>query len=107
MSKTAVIGDYDSIYGFAATGLTVFPVKSAEEGEMTLKQIAGSGYDIIFVTEGLAAQIKDVIARYYESMTPAIIPIPGVKGNTGIGVENIKENVKKAVGSDVLFGDDE
>ena len=107
MSKTAVIGDYDSIYGFAATGLTVFPVKNAEEGEKTLKQIASSGYDIIFVTESLATQMKDVIARYYESMTPAIIPIPGVKGNTGIGVENIKENVKKAVGSDVLFGDDE
>ena len=107
MSKTAVIGDYDSIYGFAATGLTVFPVKNAEEGEKTLKQIASSGYDIIFVTESLAMQIKDVISRYYESMTPAIIPIPGVRGNNGIGVENIKENVKKAVGSDVLFGDDE
>ena len=107
MSKTAVIGDYDSIYGFAATGLTVFPVKNAEEGEKTLKQIASSGYDIIFVTESLAMQIKDVISRYYESMTPAIIPIPGVRDNNGIGVENIKENVKKAVGSDVLFGDDE
>ena len=107
MSKTAVIGDYDSIYGFAATGLTIFPVKSAEEGEKTLKKIAGSGYDIIFVTESLASQIGDVIARYYESMTPAIIPIPGVKGNTGTGVENVKKNVMKAVGSDVLFGDDE
>ena len=28
MSKVAVIGDYDSIYGFAAIGLATFPVVS-------------------------------------------------------------------------------
>ena len=31
MYKIAVIGDYDSIYGFAALGLDTFPVKEAEE----------------------------------------------------------------------------
>ena len=38
-------------------------------------------------------------------MTPAIIPIPGVAGNTGIGIRDVKQSVEKAVGSDILFAD--
>ena len=30
MYKIAVIGDYDSIYGFATLGLGIFPVKDRE-----------------------------------------------------------------------------
>ena len=35
MYKIAVLGDRDSIYGFAALGLEVFPVPSGEEGART------------------------------------------------------------------------
>ena len=36
MYKIAVIGDYDSIYGFATLGLGIFPVKDREETRDTL-----------------------------------------------------------------------
>lgn len=36
-------------------------------------------------------------------MTPAIILIPGVSGNTGKGIESVKKSVEQAVGSDILF----
>ena len=39
MYKIAVMGDYDSIYGFAALGLDTFPVTSTEAGER-LNQLA-------------------------------------------------------------------
>lgn len=38
--------------------------------------------------------------------TPAIIPIPGVDGNFGIGIANVKKSVERAVGADILFGGD-
>ena len=41
MYKIAVIGDYDSIYGFAALGLDTFPVKEAEEAVEAAKVNAG------------------------------------------------------------------
>ena len=31
-NKIAVIGDYDSIYGFASLGLSTFPVEGQEDG---------------------------------------------------------------------------
>jgi V/A-type H+-transporting ATPase subunit F len=105
MYKIAVMGDYDSIYGFAAIGLTTFPVSDAAEAAKTLHQIADSGYIVIYVTEELAAQIRKDIDQYRDKVLPSIILIPGVKGDTGDGVRMVKASVEQAVGSDILFGD--
>lgn len=105
MSKIAVMGDYDSIYGFATLGLDTFPVSSSEEGIETLKNLAESDYGIIYMTEGLALQIKDEKEKYQNRITPAIILIPGISENTGEGISKVKSSVEKAVGSDILFGD--
>lgn len=39
MYKIAVMGDYDSVYGFAALGLDIFPIASQEEAEARLHQL--------------------------------------------------------------------
>jgi len=108
MYKIAVMGDYDSIYGFASLGLSIFAVKDndREEAAATLKKLAGSGYGVIYMTEELAAVLTEEIAEYKASLMPAIILIPGIKGNTGAGVQSVKNSVEQAVGSDILFGND-
>ena len=102
MYKIAVMGDYDSIYGFAALGLDTFPVTPAEAGER-LHQLVADGYGIIYITEALAADLKQETARYEGQILPAIIEIPGVSGNTGSGVRGVKKSVEQAVGSGILF----
>ncbi len=104
-NRIAVIGDYDSIYGFASLGLSTFPVDGEEEAVRTLKNLASSGYGIIYITEELAAVTAKQIQKYREEMTPAIIQIPGVKGNTGDGIMAVRRSVEQAVGSDILFGE--
>ena len=99
------MGDYDSIYGCAAVGLTTFPVSDAAEGAKTLHNIAESGYGVIYITEELAARIGGEIKKYDGRMLPSIIQIPGVRGNTGEGIRRVKATVEQAVGSDILFGD--
>ena len=42
MYKIAVMGDYDSIYGFASLGLDVFPVEDPDEAGKLLHR-AGRG----------------------------------------------------------------
>ncbi|MBP3718423.1 MAG: hypothetical protein J6I58_02755, partial [Eubacterium sp.] len=39
-NRRAVIGDYDSIYGFASLGLSTFPVDGEEDAVKTLKNLA-------------------------------------------------------------------
>ena len=105
MYKVAVMGEYDSIYGFATLGLTLLPTdgKSDEEASRLLRTAAESGYGVIYMTEALMSRIPREISRYEDKLTPAIIAIPGVAGNTGAGIANVKKSVEQAVGSDILF----
>ncbi len=103
MYKIAVMGDYDSIYGFSTLGLDTFSVKGPEEAAEKLHQLANGEYGVIYITEACAAGIEHEIARYQSQLLPSIILIPGVFGNTGKGVENVKKSVEQAVGSDILF----
>lgn len=105
MYKIAVMGDYDSIYGLSAIGMDTFPVSTPEEGMKKLRTLAKSEYGIIYITEGLAAEIKNEIDRYSEMLLPAIILIPGISGNTGEGMKGVSKCVETAVGSDILFGE--
>lgn len=103
MYKVAVMGDYDSIYGFAALGLNTFPVEDAKEGAAILKRLASGEYAVIYMTESLAAGLQEEIEEYQSALTPAIILIPGVSGNTGEGIARVKKSVEQAVGSDIIF----
>ena len=101
MYKVAVVGDYDSIYGFAALGLETFPVSDVNETEKVFLELASGSYAVIYITAG----IETAIDRYREQPLPSVILIPGISGNTGKGVESVKHSVEQAVGSDILFGD--
>ncbi len=104
MYKIAVMGDYDSIYGFATLGLDTYPVNTRAEAADKLHKLTSGGYGIIYITEGLAAELKTEIGKYQDQVTPAIIQIPGISGNTGAGITGVKKSVEQAVGSDILFG---
>lgn len=106
MYKIGVIGDKQSVLGFKAVGLNVFDCSSKEEARQRLKAIADENYAIIYITDSLYDEIKDTVYEYNEKRLPAIIPIPSMKGTTGIGLANIKKAVEKAVGADILFNND-
>ena len=106
MYKVAVLGDRDSIYGFAAIGLDTYPIEDTEDAARLLKKLAGKDYAVIYITENLQSALEAEINNYVSMITPAIIPIPGVSGNTGKGMRNIKKSVERAVGSDIIFNND-
>lgn len=98
----AVLGDRDSIYGYAVLGLRIFPVTDGRAAAAQIRTLAENGYGVIFLTEQLAEQIPDVLEAYARRPLPALIPIPGVSGNTGIGMRSVHRAVERAVGSDLL-----
>lgn len=102
MYKIAVMGDRDSILGFGALGLEVFPAEDLQEARHTLHKLAREEYAIIYMTEQLASQLSAEIARYNDSVTPAIILIPGKSGSLGLGASALQSAVERAVGADIL-----
>ncbi|MDL2274202.1 V-type ATP synthase subunit F [Oscillospiraceae bacterium OttesenSCG-928-G22] len=104
MRKIGVIGDKDSVLCFKAFGMDVYPAlpDEPEENRKIVDRMAREDYGIIFITEQVAANITDTIARYDKELTPAIILIPSGAGSLGIGLQRVRDNVEKAVGIDIL-----
>ncbi len=102
MYRISVVGDKDSVLGFKALGLDTHPVESVDEAKKAVHTLAKENCAIIYLTEQLAVQMKDVLERYKDSLTPAIILIPGKEGPLGIGMANVKTAVERAVGADIL-----
>ena len=104
MYKIGVIGDRESVLGFQAVGLDVFPAGDAEEAKKTLKRLAKEDFAIIYITEQFYQYMMKEVEEYTESRLPAVIPIPGKDGSLGIGMTSVKKSVERAVGADILFG---
>lgn len=102
MYKIAAMGDKDSIYGFASLGVNIFPVTDPAEGTRLLRKLAENGYGVIYITEQLASGMMEEIERFASKPLPSIVPVPGVRGNTGLGLSSVSKFVEKAVGSDIL-----
>ncbi|MFP4686671.1 MAG: V-type ATP synthase subunit F [bacterium] len=101
--KIAAIGDRDSIVGFKAVGIKIFPVKSAGEARSELNKLReDKNYAIIFITEPLIKEIEETINEANKKILPAVIPIPNNRGSTGVAMERMRKTVEKAVGVDIL-----
>ena len=102
MYKIAVLGERESVMGFAALGLAVFPVESAEEAAEAFHRLTrqSDAYAIIYVTETYAAAPQ--IAKFETSVTPAVILIPGAGGSQGLGMSALNAAVERAVGSNII-----
>lgn len=100
----AVIGDSESIKGFCAIGLDIYPCDDPSSAAALLRKIADSdSYAVIYLTEELYNLVEKERSRYEERLTPAVIPIPGVKGNSEAGKKRLSSFVERAVGSDIIF----
>ncbi|MEG2214442.1 MAG: V-type ATP synthase subunit F [Oscillospiraceae bacterium] len=99
------MGGRETVMGFKALGLDVFPVTEVDEARDTLRRLTRESegeYAIIYVEENFAQQLEHEISRFKNVPTPAIILIPGREGPLGLGQSALKAAVEKAVGSDIL-----
>lgn len=104
MYKIAVMGDRDSIYGFASVGLDIYPIDDLAQAGRQLRHLVDRNYAIIYMTEAMCQHLSKELEAYRSQPLPAVIPIPGVSGNNGIGISQVKKSVEQAVGSDIIFG---
>lgn len=104
MHKIAVLGRRETVIGFKALGLEVFPLSSNEEALETFKRLTKSGedYAIMYVEEGFAEALSAEIKKFQDRVAPAIILIPGREGSLGLGLSALNAAVERAVGMNIL-----
>lgn len=101
--KMAAVGERDAVLAFGAMGMAVRPTEDAQSTAAAVRALAKEGIAVIFITEEAASGIPETIARYQTEPTPAIIPIPGTRGASGLGIKRLRANVEKAIGADILY----
>lgn len=100
----AAVGEYETVLPFQAVGVKPFMVKGDETSavEEILLRLAREKYAVVFIQETFyiasAAYIDGLNGEYETSF----IPIPGLKGTLGIGLESIRNSVERAVGMDIF-----
>ena len=105
-AEIAMIGDRDSVLLAKAAGLAVFDETDAEKASKLIHRLAREGCKVIFLTEPLYAACGEAVSKYRYESFPAIIPIPDSKGSSGVAMAQIKSNVEKAIGADILFSEE-
>ena len=103
MYKVGVVGDKDSIMGFLALGIDIFPAYDSDEIKKSIHKLVEDEYAIIYITEQASLLAKESIAKYKDYQLPAIIVIPGIGGSMGLGMNQVRESSKRAIGADILF----
>lgn len=102
MRKIAVIGDKDSVCGFACLGIEAIAVYDETQLKKEFSRLLEDEYAIIYITEFFAEYLKEELDKLSDAATPAVILIPGASGNTGEAMKSISKNVERAVGSLIL-----
>lgn len=103
MADIAMIGDKDSVLLGRAAGLDVyFETDGAAAGKL-IDRLAKENTRVIFITEPVFAAAKETVERYKSRTFPALIPVPSGSGTTGVAMENLRANVEKAIGAQMLF----
>lgn len=102
MSKIAMIGDRDSIWPFRAFGVSLYFLRNIDEAKDVLRRALTKDHAIIFVTEEVFKACREEINKVQDRPTPAITVLPNLRGSQGVGMEEIKEAVRKAIGAEIL-----
>ncbi|MBQ7262517.1 MAG: V-type ATP synthase subunit F [Synergistaceae bacterium] len=100
----AAIGSYEMVLPFQAVGVRTVVLDAAKRDgfEGILEGLARDGYAVVFIQEDLFVDFMHKVEEVNDSYPTSVLPLPGLSGTTGAGLESIRSSVEKAVGMDIF-----
>jgi V/A-type H+/Na+-transporting ATPase subunit F len=102
MSEIAMIGDRDSILGFKALGVAIFPVNNKDECTVALREVIKQEYKVAFITEQMAPSPEEITTLVGDNTFPVVTMFPSNRGATGLAMQRLQMLVRTAAGADIL-----
>lgn len=103
MYKIAVVGDKESIFGFSAIGMDMYPAYEEDDVKEIIPKLMEENYAIIYITEQVSIKAEKYLEKLKTNKIPAIVTIPSNTGSLQYGETRIKELVQKSVGIEINF----
>ncbi|MGI6784526.1 MAG: V-type ATP synthase subunit F [Aminivibrio sp.] len=100
----AAVGEYETVLPFQAVGVRPIIIKDGDPAavESALLGLARDKYAVVFVQESCYVASSGYIADLNREYDTSFIPVPGIKGSMGTGIESIRSSVERAVGMDIF-----
>lgn len=99
MSDIVIVGDYSTVVFFKALGMDIIAVDRVKEGIKNIsKYLRTKSYKIILVIEDYYKEIKEEL----EDTESIVVAIPSPKGVKGVGIQELKKIVEKAIGINIF-----
>ena len=99
--RMAIIGDGDGALVFRSAGMDAYAAEDGADAKRLLRTLAKE-YQVIFVTDALAAQMGEAMAAYDGAAYPIVLPVPSARGGEGYGAEQLRRYSERALGMDIL-----
>jgi len=100
------VGEKDAVLAFKAIGAKTAPAQTAQQVAAAVHRLKEEGVRVIFITETAAEQAPEVLQRYANDPALTLIPVPGTAGSTGYGTQQVRRNVLKAIGAELVLDQD-
>lgn len=100
----AAIGSYEMVLPFQAVGVktVVLDADKRDTFEGILEKLARENYAVVFIQEDLFVDFPRKVEEINDNYPTSVLPIPGLSGTSGAGLESIRSSVEKAVGMDIF-----
>ncbi len=79
MYKIGVLGKKESVICFMSSGFEVRDAENKAQASLALKELAGAGCAVIFITDEFSEALAEECEKYKKEPIPAVITIPGVR----------------------------
>lgn len=97
----AILSKGESVLAFKAAGVDAFSETDPEKLRTTFRRLI-TEYKVVFVTDPVAFELDDLIARTLEKPYPIVIPVTGENGTSEYARKQIREQTERALGVDIF-----
>jgi vacuolar-type H+-ATPase subunit F/Vma7 len=103
MFKIAAVGEEDLIMGFRGIGAELINVDSSKELDDVLERlVSDTTISLIMITETIAKDCMEKITNFRDRSSAIILLIPAHTGSLNLSLEEMRLDVEKAAGIDLL-----
>jgi vacuolar-type H+-ATPase subunit F/Vma7 len=103
MFKIVAVGEEDLIMGFRGIGAELINVDSSKELDDVLERlVSDTTLSLIMITETIAKDCMEKITNFRDRSSAIILLIPAHTGSLNLSLEEMRLDVEKAAGIDLL-----
>ena len=87
---------------FGAVGAATFPVENDAQAREQAQAMLKENFAVILLHEALAPTLAPVFEKLQEQPTPCIVALPFIEPSSGQAVQQLRNALKRATGTDIL-----